>query len=239
MDGPNRAQEAVKAALNSPLLEDNDISGARHILINITSGTSEVTMDEIAEITEYVQGEAGYDAETIWGSCRNEDLGERLAVTIIATGFDKDEEIAAAEPEKIVVGLDDHVDPMEKEPVYETGLSGSKNTMTFEFETRSSVPDPMHNVTELDYSPEPTVRSQAPAMNNARSHQSGDFKSKPRFQDPRAINELENQPAYLRKGVVLDDMPDRSESRLSDWTITGEDEPTFRKGNPFLTDNVD
>lgn len=77
------------------------------------------------------------------------------------------------------------------------------------------------------------------ASHGTHSSRSGDYGGKPRFQDPRALNDLENQPAYLRKGVKLDDMPDRSERRLSDWTITAEDEPTFRKGNPFLTDNVD
>ena len=88
-EGENRARKSVQAALNSPLLEDNDIRGAQHILLNISSGRTEVTMDEIFEITEYVQAEAGYGTDLIWGNCIDESLGEKLSVTIIATGFEQ------------------------------------------------------------------------------------------------------------------------------------------------------
>ena len=87
-EGENRAQRAVMEALNSPLLEDSDIRGARHILLNISSGASEVTMDEISTITEFVQGEAGYGTDLIWGHCQDESLGESISVTVIATGFE-------------------------------------------------------------------------------------------------------------------------------------------------------
>ena len=75
--GEDRAKRAVDGALHSPLLEDNDIRGAQHILLNITSGTSEVTMDEIFEITEFVQEEAGFGTDLIWGNCYDESLGEK------------------------------------------------------------------------------------------------------------------------------------------------------------------
>jgi len=87
MAGENRAKKAVEKALNSPLLEDNDIRGAKHILLNITSGSKEVTMDEIGEITDYVQEEAGYGTDLIWGNCVDESLGENISITLIATGF--------------------------------------------------------------------------------------------------------------------------------------------------------
>ena len=83
--GEDRALRAVDAALNSPLLEENDIKGVQHILLNITSGVKEVTMDEIFEITEYVQEEAGYGTDLIWGNCYDETLGEKIRVTIIAS----------------------------------------------------------------------------------------------------------------------------------------------------------
>lgn len=86
-DGENRALEAVESALESPLLEDSDIKGAKHILLNITSGARQVTMDEVFEITEYVQNEAGEGTDLIWGNCHDESLGDSLAVTVIATGF--------------------------------------------------------------------------------------------------------------------------------------------------------
>ena len=88
----NRAQHAVENALSSPLLNDNDISGARSILINITSGNKPVLMDEIAEITDYVQEAAGNDCDIIWGNCNDENLGDKLMVTVIATGFETTEQ---------------------------------------------------------------------------------------------------------------------------------------------------
>ncbi|HNK97753.1 MAG TPA: cell division protein FtsZ [Chitinophagales bacterium] len=86
--GQDRALEAVRVALESPLLNDNDIRGARSILLNITSGTTPVLMDEIAEITEFVQEAAGNDCDIIWGNCNDESLGESIMVTLIATGFE-------------------------------------------------------------------------------------------------------------------------------------------------------
>ncbi|MBK9732367.1 MAG: cell division protein FtsZ [Chitinophagaceae bacterium] len=87
-EGENRAVNAVEAALNSPLLNDNDIRGAKNILVNITSGSVEVTLDEVSEITEYIQREAGFETNIIWGNCYNENMGEKLSVTVIATGFE-------------------------------------------------------------------------------------------------------------------------------------------------------
>ena len=86
-EGENRALKAVEGALSSPLLKDNEIEGARYILLNISSGEKEVTMDEVSIITDYIQEEAGLAADLIWGNCRDESLGEKLSVTIIATGF--------------------------------------------------------------------------------------------------------------------------------------------------------
>jgi len=88
-EGENRAIEAVTNAISSPLLNDNEIEGANYILLNITSGDEEVTMDEIDEITEYVQKEAGNTANLIFGNGYDESLGNKVSVTVIATGFGK------------------------------------------------------------------------------------------------------------------------------------------------------
>ncbi|MFI5170930.1 MAG: cell division protein FtsZ [Chitinophagales bacterium] len=87
-EGTDRALNAVISALESPLLNDNDIRGARNILLNISSGIKPVLMDEIAEITDYVQDSAGNDCDIIWGNCTDESLGDKLMVTVIATGFE-------------------------------------------------------------------------------------------------------------------------------------------------------
>ncbi len=85
--GQDRAIKAVEQALASPLLNDNNIFGASNILLYISSGKEEVTMDEVAEITDYIQEEAGMDADVIWGNGTDEDLGDQLVLTVIATGF--------------------------------------------------------------------------------------------------------------------------------------------------------
>ena len=86
-EGENRAIKAVETALSSPLLNDNQIKGAKNILLNITSGTDEILMDEITEITDYIQAEAGSTAEIIWGLGNDESLGSKICVTLVATGF--------------------------------------------------------------------------------------------------------------------------------------------------------
>jgi cell division protein FtsZ len=86
-EGEDRALNAVQEALTSPLLNDNDISGATYVLLNITYGDKEVLMDEITTITDYIQDEAGSTADVIWGHGYDPTLGDKLSVTLVATGF--------------------------------------------------------------------------------------------------------------------------------------------------------
>lgn len=86
-EGDNRAIRAAEAALDSPLLNDNVIVGANYILLNITSGNAEVTMDEVGEINDFIQAQAGQTADIIMGIGRDETLGDKISVTVIATGF--------------------------------------------------------------------------------------------------------------------------------------------------------
>lgn len=104
-EGENRALKAVEGALLSPLLKDNEIEGARYILLNISSGDKEVTMDEVSIITDFIQEEAGLAADLIWGNCRDEALGDKLSVTIIATGFQTKDEREKEQSSKKVVSM--------------------------------------------------------------------------------------------------------------------------------------
>lgn len=90
-EGEKRATEAIEMALASPLLNDSNITGASNILLYITSGTDEITMDEFESVTQHVQKEAGATAEIIWGICHDETLEKKIAITIVATGFDYNE----------------------------------------------------------------------------------------------------------------------------------------------------
>ena len=107
--GENRAKEAIVAALDSPLLDDNKITGAKNVLLLIVSGTNEITMDEIAEINEHIQAEAGHNANIIMGVGEDESLGDSIAVTIIATGFNVEQQdgIINTEVKKIIHSLED------------------------------------------------------------------------------------------------------------------------------------
>lgn len=92
--GENRAQKAAEGALSSPLLDNRDIMGAKRILLSIISGEeAELQMDELTEITEYIQDQAGEDAEMIFGHGVDPDLGDRIRVTVIATGFSSDSKV--------------------------------------------------------------------------------------------------------------------------------------------------
>jgi cell division protein FtsZ len=106
--GENRAKEAIIAALDSPLLDDNKISGAKNVLLLIVSGSNEITIDEIGEINDHIQSEAGHNANIIMGVGEDEKLGESIAVTIIATGFNEEQQngILSIEAKKIIHSLD-------------------------------------------------------------------------------------------------------------------------------------
>ncbi len=107
--GEQRAKEAISAALDSPLLNDNHIRGAKNVLLLIVSGTHEITIDEIGEVNDYIQTEAGGDANIIMGIGEDEDLGDEISITVIATGFNADQQtqVIGKAPAKIVHPLED------------------------------------------------------------------------------------------------------------------------------------
>ena len=108
-EGSNRAKNAIVKALDSPLLNDNKITGAKNVLLLIVSGTSEVTLDEIGEINDFIQDEAGYEANIIMGIGEDDNLGDAIAVTIVATGFAADQQntITNTEVKKVIHTLEE------------------------------------------------------------------------------------------------------------------------------------
>ncbi len=119
-EGEDRARTAVQEALSSPLLNDNKIIGASDILLYISSGTEEITFDEVTEITDFIQNEAGQSAEVIWGNGFDESLGDKISITLIATGFNAPEEIDETtfnrEKPKKVYTLDDNLNRAAETP---------------------------------------------------------------------------------------------------------------------------
>ena len=151
--GSSRANEAIMKALDSPLLNDNKITGAKNVLLLIVSGSQEITIDEIGEINDHIQTEAGHGANIIMGVGEDEDLGESIAVTVIATGFDVDQQddIVNSEAKKIIHTLEEgqkavqnltpknivHQLIEEEEPIHEPVL---KHTLTDDFDDFDLIP---------------------------------------------------------------------------------------------------
>ena len=307
--GEGRAQKAVTLALESPLLNDNDITGARQVLLNITVGSNEILMDEIMEITDYIQDAAGQSAEVIWGYAIDENLTEDVCVTVIATGFEVHEITTTSEPvtpRKIIHKLGDEATEVTK-PV-ETPVSTPEETPAAEapqtdlFSDTSDDEEKVEAIEEaqeiqdvqedqlteeveqekiihnLDETPalteniesEPSVINVEPSTPefttstaDAASLQENKKKAREAFLErqsqvkrtlndvkmklrlPGRIADLENEPAYKRRNVSLDDVSHSSESSVSHFSINeevdenGERKFELRDDNPFLHDNVD
>jgi cell division protein FtsZ len=152
-EGDNRAIDAVTKALASPLLNDNEIKGANHILLNITSGLEEITMDEIGDITDFIQDEAGLTADIIWGNCTDESLGDKVAVTVIATGFganSTDTFNLGKKEEKVVIALDADLP---------TNITTSLDAVEQPKETTQEITEP---TLKTEITEQPTLNFEAP-----------------------------------------------------------------------------
>ncbi len=299
--GEDRAIKAAQLALASPLLNDSDIRGAKNILLNITSGRKEVLMDEISVITEYIQDEAGVNADMIWGNCFDETLDEELSVTIIATGFETKENkliVSLLDDKRVVHNMEapakeektDVITPVaEKDEMVlkqvELPFSHVVNKVENEEHNNTSSEDdelqqrlvelksqkldlydspimPVHNIEEQeevnlsissvemtnDMPTDPPVRQE---MQQEDDEEERIRKIKQRIIEMRnlnlslgsekGLNDLEKEPAYMRKKYMLNDVPHSSESSVSRFTLS-EDEnkkPEIKNNNSFLHDNVD
>ncbi|BDU24895.1 cell division protein FtsZ [Flavobacterium sp. GSB-24] len=161
--GENRAKDAIVSALDSPLLNDNKITGAKNVLLLIVSGTNEITLDEIGEINDHIQAEAGYNANIIMGVGEDETLGEAIAVTIIATGFDVEQqnEIVNTEPKKIIHTLED-----EQRSVHNlTSRPLTSFDLTVDTPTAKTEDKVVFDLMDDDETFTPTPQAVAPAIN--------------------------------------------------------------------------
>ncbi len=247
-EGDSRAKKAVESALNSQLLEDNDIRGAKHILLNITSGTKEVTMDEIGEITEYIQGEAGYGTDLIWGNCKNENLGEKLSVTVIATGFESNNNTGNVYKQKtpVFVPLDEEIDRRRSNNSKEISLDFDDNINLIDFEvddvkeTISAFNISTSRSEEINDEDERDIRLEKIRSRISKSNAGRDMITKKvSLENPNTVNKFENEPAYKRKQVHLDGNPEIFDPSALNFKIGIDEEEPIRRNNAFLHDNVD
>jgi cell division protein FtsZ len=289
-EGQDRAIRAVHAAINSPLLNNNNITGAKNILINISSGKNQVTIDEITQINDYVQDAAGNDTDIIFGTCDDETLGDKLSVTIIATGFESDREdfvpikkevITLVEEPKVekvekTFSLEDdfkvieqhnpHSNVVDNEPsktytfdlfddlkpktfsIFDEPVANNepeKEEEAFKFEVKdveTKQEEPYSFYVKPRETPQETQANRADETLNDRVRRLKDVSYK--WDNMNKMKELEDVPAYARRGVNLDEVPHSSEHNLSRFSvdsfdIDGEIRPEIRRNNSFLNDNVD
>jgi len=246
-EGDDRARKAINTALSSPLLEDNDIRGAQHILLNITSGTKEVTMDEIGEITEHVQEEAGYGTDLIWGNCKDESLGDKIMITLIATGFrEGGTKRKEQEPEKVKISLESERSNEiveEDYTVFDFENAFGDNVVDFDTDDVKKTinmlgvksEDPLLNKRGL-LTEELKKKSEADA---ARREYLRKTNSKP-LDNPKIVADMENVPAYARRNVMLDETNKTNGKQHSTYMVNMDDDNNiFVSNNSFLYDNVD
>ncbi len=177
-NGPHRAQLAVEEALNSPLLDNNDINGAGNLLLYISSGKNEITMDEVTEITDYIQEKTKSTGDIIWGNGFDETLDDRISVTIVATGFDDDhKQKSPNEPELVKVFdlYDKTATKIEKRTfVPETG-----NNETIESRIEPMITPVIPVPVPVTYSPEPEQIEQSRSIEFIIEKPEPDFQPEP------------------------------------------------------------
>lgn len=332
-EGDDRAITAVQNALSSPLLNDNDIHGAQYVLLNITYGDKEVLMDEISEITDYIQEEAGATADVIWGHGYDATLGDKLGITLIATGFNstpitgfekapmKTVRSLEEEPKNEIVRplgspiqVNSYTPPsvsetLNAEPFLKTETdtsTGSETLSSTEFvspassvvnvqesqnilseedpflKTESTVNETEMGTLQFSWDVSSTTSDSDIQVNTPESNDSEKDKIvrhvldddtednvnldnvtaktilSPEEQQRRTqermskiqdytsilkkaegITEFENEPAYVRRNIQLDNSPKSTEERVSRFGLTEDENGTSLRNNNFLHDNVD
>ncbi|MBL0740130.1 cell division protein FtsZ [Chryseolinea lacunae] len=280
--GDNRAQKAAEGALASPLLDNRDIMGAKRILLSIISGVeAELQMDELTEITEYIQGQAGEEAEMIFGHGVDADLGDRIRVTVIATGFHNEtRHIPIKKEEKKVHDLDrsqgwlfnsaDQVskdsndlgsrrapeiktsaseeEPMEREQVFTGPFSRVEPVRAEEADDDGEESlfrdDEFDDVTERygdqvvnDEGMMELRSTKQRLQQQAKERQEKMKAARKQEMTKEEFNEKWSLPAYLRRGVKMQDVPHSAEPFISKYNLN--DDNNLLGNNKFLHDNVD
>ena len=311
-EGEDRAIKCVENALNSPLLNDNNIEGATYVLLNITYGNKAVLMDEISDITDYIQEEAGDTADVIWGHGYDENLEEKLCVTIIATGFKttphtgipvkeklKKHNLTEERPTIITKQIDSPIisssvdddnlaDDIKENEVYskneetvkkyilEDGDLNDSNIIDSQNEEQNfsnfsdSNPkdgkiryyledDNSDEANEVVMDDNESKKSKTININDKLENEEKPLESKKisqerlqrikkatqKLRSPLGLNEMENEPAYKRRNVELDDVKQSSDPSISRYTLwededeNGEKKSGLSDNNSFLHDNVD
>jgi len=303
-EGDNRAVRAAEQALDSPLLNDSHIEGARYILLNISSGKAEVTMDEVGEINDFIQAQAGQTADIIMGIGHDDSLGDKVSVTVIATGFKTNQQkvtelqkpdkiifkledenkkqeivveekiqIITPEPTSISFGIENPFEPVliirdeitsdvhiEDDNIEETVIVHTLNEVNFyesdflqdseehnfsqkpifEFPIAVEEPVVLHTLSNEIIREEEQAFSQEDEMYRRSRERIMRLKEVSyKMTSPNGLADLEREPAYKRKNIKLENVPNSGDSSVSRFTLSLDEKPELRQNNSFLHDRVD
>lgn len=265
-EGEDRARKAIEEALNSPLLNNNDITGARNILLNISSGEDDLTTDELFDITQYAQEAAGNTADLIWGYNREIGLGKKISVTIIATGFKTDviPELYIQEPaKKEIVEIErkpqtkivDNFDDIEIEVEYTRDeefivpspeiYPAKGQTKQTEKQLKVEFPDKFRIEPERNENTAEEEERIKKALERIKllekANPQKQFQKGKMERSAKTIDELENEPAYKRKNIDISPELSFKGKEISRYNLTEDDEEDDYdiSENSFLHDNVD
>lgn len=246
--GFNRARMVIDETINSPLLYSNDIRGASRVLLNITSGQDEITVDEVGIITDAIMARVGVSVNVIWGTCTDDSLTDEIRITLVATGFRDDmvpEWLSLTPPKKEIINLEKFRQEMPA-PKIEKAEQAVREQTTPELNMPkppagfSAVTDPDLKVVNrepakglihFDHSapPGPSVDPDKLARLKELNYHN--------LSNPDMIDEVERIPAYKRKKVPLEDKLFSEEEQQSRYTMGAD--ARLRSNNSFLFDVVD
>ncbi|MDK2978388.1 MAG: cell division protein FtsZ [Bacteroidales bacterium] len=259
--GEDRAVSAVQQALTSPLLNDNDISGTDNILLNITFGNDEITMDEIGEIADFVNNEVGSNPNIIWGTGFDEKLEDQISITIIATGFESNSipELYAKKTKKKTITLDEEESKPKPKPKkkqdsryliskningdFDECLDFKQRTIDFDIK-KDRESDKYIVLHQPENESEVAIETKKSEIEK-KLQESRERMKERRMESSKMkdnIDEIENEPAYKRKKIKIDQPVPSKESNVSRYSLEDdEDENTtrLRPNNSYLHDNVD
>jgi len=257
-EGENRAEDAINQALNSPLLESTNIEGAENILLNITSGTKEATLDEVEFINEFVQDVAGNNANLIWGHNVNEDFEDKIAVSVIATGFGthevpnlyppKQNQKTEEKPKKkkyIQIGED--INQPKTHDFFTTESSDDAGIVVKKIDSATKAVEQKKKVflgddfTEEDEELEPdfefietsdTFEENQNVTNEQESNLLSNYINN--------VSDLESIPAFKRKGIKIRENNYPQDQKFSRYTLSDKDgEISLNENNTYLHDKAD
>lgn len=248
-EGEERAIKAVESAITSPLLNSNEITGAKSILLNISSGENEISMDEVGEITDFINSAAYEDVMIIWGTTMDKNLKDKVSVTVIATGFEASsipelyatrrslEKVILKEEPQIITSTDTGFEIKDKDIGTYTMDEYDNSQRTIEFSQLSDESD------NGDYQSRPVNEEKTTErIKKLKEHQNylknqGYLES----DDKDEIEELEDQPAYIRKNRQITKPHHSVKRKVSKYSLYDDDENETKlsSDNTYLHDNVD